>query len=429
MKSRIIAAVAMCLIGAIIINTAISHKKVILEEEKKSEESIESQKDETIQIWYTYSKYKDYIEQAVDAYKKQTGSEFNVNINFISDTGYFDYIKDKSLNGEGPDMFIMGSEYLEKAYLLGILEPNYNTKTYNKDNYANNAIMEVSYGTEMYGYPLGFDVSAFVVNNTYSKDTINTFEDIKAYADSFNDKSEDALGDDASLEETKDDIDHSKIRGILDWDVNSLLYNYGFIGSYISFKDGDKVKVDMNNDQAVEAASKYLLLKDYFSPTNENTYAHVIDGFAKGETVFVLASTDIIKSISQTEIDYSVFGMPDLTADIKCSGLSYTDILAVNPRSQNHEDSIALADFISNEYAKNMYEICGIISCKRNIEYDNEHVKEFYTAYEDSIMMPNLLITEDYYLIMESALKGIWQGDDIKESLDKLQQNYSERIN
>ena len=83
MKSRIIAAVAMCLIGAIIINTAISHKKVILEEEKKSEESIESQKDETIQIWYTYSKYKDYIEQAVDAYKKQTGSEFNVNINFI----------------------------------------------------------------------------------------------------------------------------------------------------------------------------------------------------------------------------------------------------------------------------------------------------------------------------------------------------------
>ena len=424
MKIRIISVVIMCIIGALIVSAAISHKKEIIKEEEKQQENIQSQEDNTIDIWYVYKGYEEYLNKAIEAYKSATGEKFQVKVTYISEPGYLDYINNMSLENKGPDLFIMGSEYLEKAYLLGVLEPNYSVEKFALENFANNAIEAVKYGENLYGFPLGFDVCAMVVNNAYSQSDISTFEDIKSYADNFNNPTDE---EDAS-KETAQTIDYSKIRSILSLDVNSLLYSYGFVGSYIRFNDGSKNIVDINNTNVCDAANSYLLLKDYFSIAGDEKYSSLVSGFSKDQTVFMLANTSIVASLKDVDIDYSIINMPDLTKDILCKGLSYTDVLAVNPRTDNRDLALKLAEYISYDYADNMYDISGIISCKKNVEYEDKHIEQLFSAYEDSIMMPNLLITEDYYLVMEAALKSIWQGDDVLEKFNELQKNYAERI-
>ena len=210
------------------------------------------------------------------------------------------------------------------------------------------------------------------------------------------------------------------------WDVNNLLYNYGFIGNSIVI-DGKEKNVSISNDGVLKAVEQYLLLKDYFSLSGQDKYDDIIDSFSKGEVVFTIAGTDAISKIGDSLI-YNAVKLPDLADDILCNGLSYTDIIAVNPRGTNKETAKKFAKFVSYEYANNLYDLCGIVSCRNEIEYTNEHINEMHDVYGSAIIMPNLLATEDYCIVMEEAIKSIWDGDVPKEILDGLQKKYNERV-
>lgn len=418
MRGKLISAFFMCAVGLLIIGVAVSHKKDTEEKKQETQISSEQKKDESIKIWYAYKGYEDYILSAIEEYKKQNSVDYSIKLEYISEPGYFDYINEKSLEDEGPDIFLMGSEYLEKAYLLGLLEENFKDDIFNGEIYGQAAITASTYNNKLYAYPLGFDVSAILENQDYVSEEINTFEDIKRYADNFN----------GGADENEGNEKYANVKGILAWDVNTLLFNYGFIGNKISFvKDGKKY-IDINNTEVINAAKNYLLLKDYFSLTGESDYEEVKTSFAKGEIVFILAATDVVNMLETADINYSVRGMLKLTDEIQCRSLSYTDLLAVNPRSSNKDVATGLAEFISYEYAANMYAKCGIISARKDITYDNEHINEFISIYDTSITMPKLLETEDYCIIMEEALKAVWNGESVETIFDELQTKYSERI-
>ncbi|MDE6208961.1 MAG: extracellular solute-binding protein [Lachnospiraceae bacterium] len=424
MKGKIISALAMCAIGFLLIATATSHKDDSDTYKNAEETATSNDKGNTIKIWYAYKGYEDYINSAIEEYKAEKKLDIRIELEYISEPGYFDYINSKSIEGNGPDIFLMGSEYLEKAYLLGLLEENTNLEKFSEDIYGSAAISAAQYNDKLYTYPLGFDVSMIVINNSYVSDEINSFEDIKAYADNFNNISEDEHVGEA----TDGDSVFSNVKGILSWDVNTLLFNYGFVGNNISFYEEGNKKININNTEVKKSVDSYLLLKDYFSLTGEENYNDIKNSFSEGEIIFTIAGTDIIKTLSDKEIDYTIKGMVNLTNDIECKSLAYIDLLAVNPRSNNISIAKELAEFISYEYAVNMYDISGIISCRKDITYENDKLNDCVNIYDNAIIMPNLLETEDYCIIMEEALKAIWNGSDVNEILGDLQNKYSERI-
>ncbi len=424
MKSRIAAAIVMCLCGLIIIHCAISYQEEIVEMERQSAKDV-AQINKTIDIWYSYKGYEDYLKSAIEVYNQKNNSDIVVNLSYISDIDYFNTINSSSIEGKGPDLYIMGSEYMEKAYLLGISEANKNPSMFNDDNYAGTAIDVMTYGDNIYGYPLGFDVSALFCNDDYVKNAPATFEDIKAFADSFNGDEEDA-----GTNAIDSDVDYSKVQGILMWDVNSLLYNYGFVGDNIHIgASGGKAIVDINNEKVLGSAKEYLLLKDYFSLTGEDTYSNIVNDFAAGKIVFMLADSKAISTLSNSDISYSIWDMPNLTEEYTCSPLSYTDILMINPYTDSRQMAVSFAEFISNEYAGDMYEISGILSTKKDIEYEDKHLNKLIDVYENSLTMPKLMDTEDYWLTMQNSLKAIWNGANIEETFNKLQTEYIENIN
>lgn len=127
-------------------------------------------------------------------------------------------------------------------------------------------------------------------------------------------------------------------------------------------------------------------------------------------------------------MEYELQKLPDLTASIKSNSLSYTDLLAVNPHSKNILLARDLAKYISYDYSANMYDIVDLVSCRKDIKYENENINECLNIYDQSLTMPNLLETEDFCIVMEESLKSIWNGKDIETALNELQKKYSERI-
>lgn len=421
MKNKIISAIIMCAVGFLLIAIATKADKAENRENTtKAEGEILATKEDVVTIWYSYSGYEEYIKSAIESYKKEKNSDFSYELKFISNPGFFDYINKKTLENEGPDLFVLGSEYLEKAYLLGLLDEN-SYEVFNDSVYGKAAIASSVYNDKVYGYPLGFDVAMLASNKKYVTEDINTFEDIKSYADNFNN-----ISDDISSDESTTTDEANNITGILAWDVNSLLLNYGFAGADISFYEKGNKKININNDNTKEAISNYLLLKDYFSLSGEDDYNTIKKDFLGGKIVFSIVGTDILKD--ETNIEYKLQRLPDLTEDIKCNSLSYTDLLAVNPHSKNILLARELAKYISYDYSQNMYDIIGIISCRKDLKYENENINQCLSIYDQSLTMPNLLETEDFCIVMEEALKAIWSGNDIDQTLNELQKKYSERI-
>lgn len=420
MKSKIISVIIMCLVGFLLIMAASGTNKDASDLTAEKGDKVQTDKDDIITVWYSYTGYEKYIESAIESYKKEKNIEFSYELKFISNPGFFDYINKKTLEGKGPDLFILGSEYLEKAYLLGLLEEN-TYSCYNDENYGNAAISSSVYNNKKYAYPMGFDVAVLAINNVYVRDEIKTFEDIKTYADNFNDISEDGnkAGDDS-------ETDISKVSGILSWDVNNLLFNYGFIGNNISFEKAGNKEININNAGTREAISRYLVLKDYFSLTGDDGYSEIMSDFIEKKLVFGIVGTDIAGKAG--DLDYTVQKIPDLDDNIKCGSLSYTDLIGVNPRAKNIQLTEDLAKYISYDYAENMYDISGIISCRKDIEYENKIINKCVEIYDASMTMPGILETEDFCIVMEEALKAIWNGSDAEEILSELQTKYSERI-
>ena len=242
MKNKIISAVIMCVVGFLLIAIAAKEDKASNKENAtKAEGGIAATKEDKVTIWYSYSEYEEYIKSAIESYKKEKNSDFSYELKFISNPGFFDYINKKTLENEGPDLFVLGSEYLEKAYLLGLLDEN-RYEVFNDSVYGKAAITSSSYNDKIYGYPLGFDVAMLASNKKYVTEEINTFEDIKSYADNFND-----ISDDISSGESTTAVEINNINGILAWDVNSLLFNYGFAGANISFYEKGNKKININN--------------------------------------------------------------------------------------------------------------------------------------------------------------------------------------
>ena len=415
----------MIMASVLVIWLAVSHKEEINDEGQQETTKLEETVDNTIEIWYAYKGYDKYLEYAIKDYIQNQNKDITIELKYIGEPGYFDYINAQSLDGKGPDLFIMGSEYMEKAYLLGILEDNYNSEIYNTNNYPQIALDAATYSGRLVGYPMGFDTSAMLANNKYVSEKITTFVKLKIFADTFGKTEEEDGESNAGENQT---VDISNISAIISWDVNKLLMNYGFIGKYIKFSNEKSKEVDMNNSSVITAAKDYILLKDYFSLTGEDDYETVKSKFYNQEIVFAIVGTDILKINHNSDIQYTISEIPNLTDSIECTSLSYTDILAVNHKGNNKEIATSLAEYLSYTFAENMHTYSGIISCRDSIEYADNRIDEFLKIYAQSVSMPNMMETEDYNIIMEESLKAIWNGADVMEMFNSLQKKYSERF-
>ena len=121
----------------------------------------------TLTVWYTEEKLEDYLSAMALEYQDAIG----VRVVPVLKSGleYLEAVNDASIAEESmPDVYLISNDGLEKAYLAGLaVNVKDQNAVLNTENFPQTALDAVTYQGHAVAYPLYFETSALVYNQTY----------------------------------------------------------------------------------------------------------------------------------------------------------------------------------------------------------------------------------------------------------------------
>lgn len=426
---RIIAALIVVLILGQMLTVGISRYRNTNIQPQISTEGVE------LTIWYTDAKLNEFMLEAAEEYKADTG--IVVNAQLISAVDYIEKISDATFIEEnGPDLFVAGSDLLQKALYAGIVDDQVTYYEGERENIPEKAFHAATCNGKLIGYPFYFESCFLLYNKYYTEDWPRNVEQILEYADSF---------ETSAVTE--------KVQNIFKWDVSDIFYNYFFIGDYVQLGGpygDDKSQLQLSEGNVIECLKYYQSLNEFFAIDEETVHSEdVIQEFIDGKIVFTIAKTDAIarldkaiadgaipeyqvetvtdeagNEVSAKEVDsfYGVGDIPNLNEELHTRGLSVTNSVVVNSYSPYRVYANDFAHYLSYEKAESLYEKTGKVSVCKNVIEGNENWERIMAQYDGSVEIPKIIEMSNYWILMEIAFANIWNGADIETEIEEVVQ-------
>ena len=414
----------------------------------------------SIILWYTDDSMTNYLNAMAVSYH----DKYNVRVlpKLQSGDDYLESINQASIEQKDmPDLYIISNEALEKAYLSGLATViDDNNNLISERNFPKAALNAVTYKDNIVAYPYYFETSALLYNKTYlyemaknqvmaqdgdnkeqnRGEIVETQESTESIEDLSNLTEEEQI--DRKMQESipdtfdelltfADEYDAPQaVEAVFKWDVSDIFYNYFFIGNYVNVGGpcGDNTnEIDIYNLDAIKAMQVYQNLNQFFSiDADDVAYDTVIQEFMEGKLVFTTATTDIIKKLEEAKennefaFDYGIAQIPDLNQELESKSLSVTNSVVVNGYSQMKEKANSFARYLVCDNAESLYDRSGKIAANRNVEYDNDNISIFYKEYSDSVPLPKMMATSNYWLQLEITFAEVWNGSKVSDNLKNL---------
>ena len=431
---------------------------------------------ETIRFWYGDEALADYINSAAVAF----GEEHNVRVlpYYVAESDYLETINRASVDETTdavtkPDAYLISHDSLEKAYLAGLAVPVEDTAGVMNDAHFPMAALEaVTCRDKMVAYPLYYETSALLYNETYlyewarqqagKADSEGNYEGEEGEFEELDELPDDEDSQVEYDEETlalrteqffanavpatvndilqmADTFDPPEtVEGIFSWDVSDIFYNYYFVGNYMNVggeAGDDRSQISVYNQEAIASLQIYQGLNQFFSIDSSTvTYASVLQDFVEGKLVFTIATTDAAAVLAQAKengsfpYDYGVALMPDPSSELKGRSMSVTSAVAINGYSEHRELANEFAAFLVDGYAENLYEQTGKASANRTVNQDNGALQMFLAEYENSMPLPKLMEASNYWIQLEVLFAKVWNGDDVSSLVEQLDQQMHTQI-
>lgn len=415
---------------------------------------------ETIYFWYTDETLTNFVNSAAVTFGER--EDVRVIPILTAESEYLEAVNYASLHTDQvPDVYILSHETLEKAYMAGLATEIDDVKNVcNQEHFPAAALSAVTYQGKQVAYPLFFETSALVYNETYLAEWADqsAMRELLGNGEEDGVPAEDSTGiaiDEAllaqkteeymlsSIPATVDDIlyiadtfDLSEgVEGIMKWDVSDIFYNYWIVGNYmiVGGEAGDNNKIlDIANRETVDCLAVYTALNQFFSIESDTvTYDSVVQDFIDGKIVFTIATTDVAERLAQAwedgtfVYDYGVAPMPDVSPELASRSMSVTNTVAVNGYSEHKELANRFAAYLVDECAENLYEYTGKIAANLNTDQDNGVLQIFKQEYADSIPLPKMMETSNFWLYLERLFSRAWNGEDIEGLVAELAEQIS----
>ncbi len=384
-------------------------------------------------IWYTDAKLNDFMLKAAEDYKNETG--ITINAQLISAVDYIETISEATfIKEDGPDLFVAGSDLLQKALYAGLVDTHVTYSETERKNIPQKAMDAATCDGKLIGYPFYFESCFLLYNKYYVEEWPKTVDQILEYADAFEAT--------AATE---------KVQSIFKWDVSDIFYNYFFIGNYVGLggmHGDDKAQLSLSEGKVIECLEYYQSLNEFFAIDEETVHSEdVIQQFIDGKIVFTIAKTDAIARLDQAiadgivpeyqleattdeegneipprEVDcfYGVGDIPNLSEELVTRGLSVTNSIVVNNYSKNSTYANDFAHYLSYERAESLYEETGKVSVLKSTILGDEDWERIMGQYSGSVEIPKIIEMSNYWILMEIAFANIWNGADITSEIVRV---------
>lgn len=459
--------------------------KAGIEISEKQEESVFSTGKETIYLWYTDEMLTSYLTGAAVAYNEN--HDVRVVPVLESALEYLENINRTSLESDMPDLYILGHDSLEKAYLAGLAdEVAFPGETSMEEAYMTTGLQAVTYKDKMIAYPFYFETSGLLYNKTYLEDMARSQleaeadlaegEAAQAQAEASppveeesseegaaeagqdgNENGEEAVQERFTQEQVEARVEEilpstikaietfadmydapEQVEGVFKWDVTDIFYNYFFVGNTLDIggtAGWDVSQIDIYNLDTIESLRVYQELNQFFSiDTSEINYDAILDEFMEGKIVFTIATTDAVFKLEDARsdglmaYDYGIAQIPDIDEGRPSRSLSMTSCVVVNGYSANKEAANDFAMFLTTQYNDILYARAGKVSAAKNVEYGYEALDMFAAEYEKSISMPKMIETRNFWVQLEVLFSEIWNGADANDKLKSLSEQIMEQV-
>ena len=229
-----------------------------------------------------------------------------------------------------------------------------------------------------------------------------------------------------------------EVETVFKWDVKDIFYNYFFVGNYIDLggKNGDDSSIlDIYNMDAITALTLYQDMNQFFSFDYEDiSYESVLQEFIEGKMVFTTATTDAIQTLENAKkdgtfkYDYGVMRMPKLSDNLTTRSMSVTNTVVINGYSNKKDKAASFAKFLTIFKANELYDKVGKISACNTVNYEDGNITEFVNEYADSVPVPKMMATSNYWLQAELTFSNIWAGKNVSEQLKQLSEQIKEQV-
>lgn len=405
--------------------------------------SLFNSRKETIYVWYDDDSMTDYINSAAVLYGDENG--VRVMPNLVTDSEYLEAINQATIESEHvPDVFLLSNDSLEKAYLAGLAaEIDDVMEIANPDYFPQVALNAVTYDGKLIAYPLFYESSVLLYNETYLQEWARQQAQNDAVTagvtydeETLNTRAESYM--EQAVPQTIDDILNlantfdtpEAVEGIFKWDVSDIFYNYYFVGNYLKVggeTGDDKSVLDINNPETIGCLEIYNSLNEFFYIESDTvSYESVLQDFIDGKLVFTIATTDAAARLEAAKADgtftyeYGAVTIPDPSETLEGRSLSVTGTVVVNGYSENQELANKFAAYLAGEYAGNLYDRAGKCPVNRNVIHEEYLLDVFYEEYEKSISLPKMLETSNYWMQLEVLFAKVWNDADTAQVLSEL---------
>lgn len=461
-KKRLLmaAVLVVCVAGLMIVGTG----KMGSVREKQTEEGVSlfSGNKDTVYFWYTDDTMTSFINSAAVTFGQERG--VRVIPVLTSEGEYLEAINRESLHGEHmPDVYLLGNDSLEKAYLAGLASKTQDDgKMMNTQVFPQAALNAVSYHGNSIAYPLYFETTALVYNETYLEEWAKqqATRELKTVVDA---EGEETVDDSIQVDETRLDqltqtyldqgipatVDEildiadtfdvpEGVEGVMKWDVSDIFYNYWIAGYYMNVggpAGDDESQLHIYNEEAIQCLEVYKALNQFFSMESETiSYDAVLQDFIDGKIMFTVATTDVMNRLDEAKqegsfvFDYGLATMPEVSEELKSASLSVTGCVVVNGYSAHRELANEFAMYLVNDCAEDLYEKTGKIPAKTDTDEENDGIRIFKAEYGDSIPMPKMMETGNLWLQMEVLFSKVWNGADVETLVSELDQQVASQV-
>lgn len=432
----------------------------------------------TINIWYSDESLTDYLHSVCLSYFDEKGVK--VVPVYHTELEYIEAINAASISGnEVPDLYIAGSDVIEKAAMAGLALPvSDSRKVLSTLYFPQVALDAVSYKGDAFGYPFYYETAFLLYNETYLRQLaagelkvelakqlsgLTEDEDSDGMADLSADNDPLSLPEGVAQENWDAAIDervpylipasiqdllsiasnHSSpanVESFLCWDVSDIFYNYFFTGAYMNIggaQGDDRNVIDICNEDTIACLTMYQTLNQYFSiDSATSSYDDVIQHFIDGEYIYTIATSDAIakleaaKKDGKFDYDYNVAMLPGVDNVHVAKGLSYTDVVIVNGYTNYRAEANDFAAFLTYNNAGMLYERTGKMpAASSGKNYDNDKLDTVREVYANSISIPKIVELSNFWLKLEMSYTLVWDGKSPEEVLNQLDADMRKQLN
>ena len=362
----------------------------------------------TLTVWYTEEKLEDYLSAMALEYQDATG----VRVVPVLKSGleYLEAVNDASIAAESmPDVYLISNDGLEKAYLAGLaVNVKDQNAVLNTENFPQTALDAVTYQGHAVAYPLYFETSALVYNQTYLEQAAaeletdevslipKTIDDIRNFADEYN------------APET--------VESVFRWDVSDFFYNYFFAGNYITVGGScgdDSSRINIYNQDAVYGLAAYQKLSQFFSIDEAtSSYDKVVQAKADGSFAW----------------EYGVASLPDISETVCSRGISVTGSVVVNGYGKHQDEADNFAAWLCTDSADKLFDRSTLVPAKKSAAQQTEEMAAFWQEYSQTVPVPKLMATANFWVQMEIAETKIWEGENVSDVLKDLSEKIMTQV-